>query len=93
MAWYFLRVPGCGTLSAVKSYRQEIAKVGRVHECDIGTEINPGAGWYVVNINLPNVQAVRERLRDLDISGHVDHIEALLRARDGRACSRQLGLF
>ena len=39
------------------------------------------------------VQAVREKLRDLGISGHVDHIEALMKARDGRAASRQLGLF
>ena len=93
MAWYFLRVPGCGTLSAVESYRQEIEKVGRVHECDLGTEIKPSAGWYTVNINLPSVQAVREKLRDLGISGHVDHIEALMKARDGRAASRQLGLF
>ena len=93
MAWYFLRVPRCGTRSAVESYRKEVEKVGCVHECDLGTEIQPKAGWYTVSINLPSVQVVREKLRDLGISEHVDHIEALLRASDGRATSRQLGLF
>jgi hypothetical protein len=93
MAWYYLRVPGCGTLSAVRTHLKEIEKVGKVYECDIGTEVDHSAGWYTVNVNCPTVQSVRERLRDLGISGHVDHIEALMKARDGRAASRQLGLF
>lgn len=93
MAWYFLRVPGCGTETAVKSFKSEVAKLGRVYECDLGTEEVKDAGWYTVNIALDNVQAVRERLKELGLSERVDHIDALLRARDGRSVSRQLGLF
>lgn len=93
MAWYFLRVPGCRILSAVESFKSEIVQLGRVHECDIGTEYSRSSGWYTVDIPLPSVQAVRERLRDLGISQHVDLIDAVLRATDGRSISRQLGLF
>jgi hypothetical protein len=93
MAWYFLRVPGCGTKEAVESYKAEIARLGRIYEYDLGTETCRSAGWYTVNIPFNTVREVRERLRDLGLSEHVDQIEGLMRARDGRAFSRQLGLF
>ena len=93
MAWFFLRVPGCGTREAVRAFKSEIEKLGRIHEYDLGTETKPSAGWYTVFVAVRDVPAVRERLRDLDISEHVDQVEQLVRAIDGRAVSRQLGLF
>jgi len=93
MAWFFLRVPDCRTYEGVKSFSSEIKKLGRIYEYDLGTETKRDAGWYTVFVAVQDVPAVRERLRDLDISGYVDQVEPLRRAIDGRAVSRQLGLF
>lgn len=93
MAWYFLRVPRCRTKGAVESFRQEIARLGRVRECGLGTEVDPTAGWYTVSAREKEVPEVRERLRDLGISEHVDLVEPLRRPIEGRSMARQLGLF
>jgi len=93
MAWYFLRVPGCRAFNAVKKFKRQVAQLGRVYECDHGTEIDPTAGWYTVNIGEKEVPGVRERLKALGISERVDHIEPLSRPIDGRSISKQLALF
>lgn len=93
MAWFFLRVPGCGTRSAVESFKKEIERFGKVYEYDLGTETKPSAGWYTVKATMARAKSVRECLRDLGISEHIDQIEPLQHPTEGRALSKQRGLF
>jgi len=93
MAWYFLRVPRCNTRESVEAFKREVAKLGRVYEHGLGTEVDSTAGWYTIQAKEPSVPDLRDRLHRLGISVYIDLVEPLIKPIDGRAIARQLALF
>ena len=93
MAWYFLRVPGCGTETDLLKTRRKMATIGRVHTAKIGTAVDSTAAWFVVNSWAVNMSELREALRVHGLYDAVDMAEPIPRPVDGSVLARQLALF
>lgn len=93
MAWYFLRVPGCGTQKRLRRVQRKVATIGRIHTAEIGTAVDAGAAWFVVNSWAASAAELREALRVHELSDAVDMVEAILRPVEGAALAKQLALF
>jgi len=93
MYWYFLRFPCCNTGEAVEKFKRELRFLGSVADAELGTAVDPTAGWFVVRSPAKDVSEVRQKLRVVCISHLVDLVESLKRRADGKVLARQLALF
>lgn len=93
MAWFFLRSPGCDDQDGAKLLKVELQALGRVERFGVGTEVDPTAAWFVVDVRVAGVPEVRAKLTKVGLSDCVDLIEPILRPRDGKAMAAQLALF